>query len=68
MRAYLEMPIKSALESPNPFIRSLAIIDRRVGKRTLEQMKIGDNEHSLVREFYRLRMSTFNSSAKRNGT
>ena len=58
MRAYLDMPIKAALRSSNPFIRSLAIIDRRVGKRTLEELKIGDDEHSLVKKFYRLRMST----------
>ncbi len=58
MRAYLDMPIKAALRSSNPFIRSLAIIDRRVGKRTLEELKIGDREHSLVKKFYRLRMST----------
>jgi len=56
--AYLDMPIKAALRSSNPFIRSLAIIDRRVGKRTLEELKIGDHEHSLVKKFYRLRMST----------
>jgi hypothetical protein len=58
MRAYLDMPIRLALKSGNPFIRSLAIIDRRVGRRTLEQLQIGEREHSLVKEFYRLRMST----------
>jgi hypothetical protein len=58
MRAYLDMPIKSALASTNPFIRSLAVIDRRVGRRTLKELKIGDDEHTLVKEFYRLRMST----------
>jgi hypothetical protein len=62
MRAYLDMPIKSALKSQNPFIRSLAIIDRRVGKRTLERLKIADGEHSLVEKFYRLRMSTLTGS------
>ena len=34
MRAYLEMPVRLALKSTNPFIRSLAIIDRRVGRRS----------------------------------
>jgi hypothetical protein len=34
MRAYLDMPVQLALKSMNPFIRSLAIIDRRVGRRT----------------------------------
>lgn len=55
MRAYLDMPVKSALASKNPFLRAFAIIDRRIGKRTLEELKIRDDEHSLVKEFYRLR-------------
>jgi hypothetical protein len=61
MRAYLDMPIKAALKSKNPFIRSLAIIDRRIGKRTLEELRIANYDHSLVKEFYRLRMSTFST-------
>ena len=56
MRAYLDMPVEQALASANPFIRALAIIDRRVGRRTIEGLKIGEAGHSLVREFYRLRM------------
>jgi hypothetical protein len=52
------MLVRAALRSPNPFLRSLAIIDRRIGRRTLESLKIGEHEHSLVKEFYRLRMST----------
>ena len=62
MRAYLEMPVQLALKSANPFIRSLAIIDRRVGRRTLEELEIGDSEHSLVRELYRLRMQALESN------
>jgi hypothetical protein len=57
MRAYLAMPHRSALESGNPFLRALAIVDRRMGRRTLDELKIGEGEHSLVKEFYRLRMS-----------
>jgi len=56
MRAYLDMPVQLALKSQNPFVRSLAIIDRRVGRRKLEELEIDSEEHSLVREFYRLRM------------
>ena len=59
MRAYLDMPLQLALKSSNPFIRSLAIIDRRVGRRTLEKLEMGAHEHSLVQEFYRLRMQVF---------
>ena len=58
MREYLDLPVKTALHSPNPFLRALAIIDRRIGRRTLESLKIGKHEHSLVKAFYALRMST----------
>ncbi len=34
MRAYLDMPIELSLKSENLFVRSLAIIDRRVGRQT----------------------------------
>ena len=55
MRAYLDTSIAEALRSDNPFIKALAIIDRRVGKRTLEGIKIGGSEHTLVKSFYELR-------------
>ena len=58
MRAYLAMPVDEALASANPFLRALAIIDRRVGRRRLEGLEVGDRDHSLVREFYRLRMES----------
>jgi hypothetical protein len=56
------MPVQLALKSTNPFILSLAIIDRRVGRRTLEELEIGADEHSLVQEFYRLRMQALGSN------
>jgi hypothetical protein len=56
MRAYLDMQVQVALKSPNPLLRFLAIIDRRVGRRVLEELEIGGDEHTLVQKFYRLRM------------
>jgi hypothetical protein len=56
LRAYIDMPIELALKFSNPFIRSLAIIDRRVGRRTIEALDMGNDDHSLVREFYQLRI------------
>ena len=56
--AYLEMPIKDALNSKNYIIRILAVLDRRVGKRTLRQIKSGedyDDFPSWVKQFYELR-------------
>jgi len=55
LRAYLDTSIEDALQSTNPFIKALAIIDRRVGKRRLDQMKVEESEHSLVKRFYELR-------------
>ena len=60
LRAYVDMPIDVAIESSNPLMRALSIIDRRVGKRRLEAIKISENDHSLVREFYRLRRESVN--------
>jgi hypothetical protein len=64
MRAFLEMPVLEALKSANPFIRSFAIIDRRIGRRTLEDMEIGETDHSLVQAFYSLRMETLASKPR----
>ncbi len=57
MRAYLDTPVRDALRSENPFLKALAIIDRRVGRRTLAKLEIDESEHSLVREIHRLRLA-----------
>lgn len=54
-REYLDSDPQDALVSTDPVLKSLAIIDRRVGQRTLGKLRIGKNEHSLVRTFYNLR-------------
>jgi hypothetical protein len=58
MRAYLDLPIDEALKSDNPFIKALALVDRRVGKRTIEKLEIDNAEHSLVKAFYELRCAS----------
>jgi hypothetical protein len=55
MRAYLDMPIGGALESSDPLVKAFALVDRRVGRRTLERLEIPDAEHTLVKAFYDLR-------------
>jgi hypothetical protein len=55
LRAYLDLSIDEALISENPFIKAFAIVDRRVGKRRLTKLQIEADEHSLVKEFYKLR-------------
>lgn len=54
---YLNLSIMDALQSPNAIIRMLAVMDRRVGKRTLEKLWISrDNEPLWIKEFLELRV------------
>ncbi|MCR5122748.1 MAG: hypothetical protein K6B74_10045 [Ruminococcus sp.] len=56
--AYLNMPIDKALESDELIVRIFAILDSRVGKRTLQKIKDGGEYLALpgwVRQFYELR-------------
>lgn len=60
---FRNMPIQTALHSDNSIIKILAILDGRVGKRTLQQ--IADEgaytEYPFwVRQFYHLRLSDLN--------
>ena len=55
MRVYLESPIEEALKSSDPLVKAFAIIDRRVGKRTLAKLEPSDSEHFLIQRFYKLR-------------
>jgi hypothetical protein len=54
------MIIQDALESENYIIKILAIMDKRVGKRTLLRI-IAENKYEIypawVRQFYELRLS-----------
>ena len=56
-REYLDSDPQDALVSTDPVLKSLAIIDRRIGQRTLARLRVGKREHSLVRKFYTLRLS-----------
>jgi len=58
VRAYLDMPVSEALESTDPLVRAFAIVDRRVGKRTLANLDLSDCNHALVNAFYELRCSS----------
>src|ERR1043165_2004372 len=56
MRTYLDLPISDALTSTNSLIKAFAIIDRRVGKRTLAKLDVSEADGHLVRAFYSLRI------------
>jgi hypothetical protein len=57
LRDYLDADPHVALRSNDPLLKAMAIIDRRIGVRALRQLDLTDDEHSLVRTFYRLRCS-----------
>lgn len=57
-RAYLDMPVRDALKSPDPFIKAFAIVDRRVGSRTLKELELSKTEHTPVKAFYELRLAS----------
>ena len=65
LRTYLDIPIQDALASADPFIRALNIVDRRIGRRTLQSIAIGDDEPVFVKEFYLLRLTAEQSSLPR---
>lgn len=54
---YLESPIEKSLASENPIIRMLAVMDRRIGKRTVNKLKSEiDKQPEWLKFFYRLRI------------
>jgi len=55
MRAYLDMPVDEALKSSDPIVRAFAIVDRRVGKRTLARLDLASCDHALIKAFHDLR-------------
>ena len=60
---YLQMPIADALKSENCLIRVFAILDRRVGKRTIKQIQDSEEYKTYpewVQQFYVLRLENQN--------
>jgi len=57
-RAYLDLDPHVALTSADPILRGLAMLDRRIGWRTLKAIEVSENEHSLIRTLYSLRMDS----------
>lgn len=53
---YLNNPIENSLKSENMIVLILALLDRRVGKRTLNSIKVEiKKRHTMVQYFYKLR-------------
>ena len=51
---YIHMPFDKALTHVHPFIRAIALLDRRLGKRRWKNIDVA-NETELVKSFYELR-------------
>lgn len=58
---YIQSPINELLKSDDVLIKALVMLDRRVGKRTLERWKGSiQDEHPLVQRLYTLRCEVEN--------
>lgn len=58
LEKYRHQDIQESLYSDNPIIRMFAILDRRVGKRTLTKVKEAINEQPIwLKRFYQLRLA-----------
>ena len=55
---YRNQDIASSISSPNPLIRMFAVLDRRIGKRTLEKLYTTiDSNPEWLQKFYLLRLN-----------
>jgi len=59
IRTYFDLDPRIALAWSDPILKALAMLDRRIGRRTLRAAKLADDERSLVRTLYALRMECF---------
>lgn len=58
LREYLRAPIQDALSSENPAVRMFAVLDRRVGKRTLSRLlESVERQPDWLQPFYRARLA-----------
>jgi hypothetical protein len=55
LESYLNLSIEDAVSSANALIRAIAMLDRRVGKRRLQQVVIDATTHPLITQLYTLR-------------
>ena len=61
LEEYFNKSIEDCLKSPDILIKILCLLDRRIGKRTLIKMsETVTSEHSLIRDFFKLRCEAEN--------
>ena len=57
LRIYRQSEIQAAVRHENPIVRMFAVLDRRLGKRSLERLCDAlDDQPDWLRAFYRLRL------------
>ncbi|NRD80846.1 hypothetical protein HPT25_26315 [Bacillus sp. BRMEA1] len=56
---YMNIPYEEILTSNNPIYKAFSLIDKRLGKRRFNKIKLNENEHPLVVLFYELRKKCF---------
>ena len=55
--------IQNSIQSKNPLVRMFAILDRRIGKRTISKMQnVIDEQPEWLRKFYELRIDAETSN------
>lgn len=54
--SYLHQSLKDSLESDNPLVKSLAILNAKVGKGRLAKLKADEQMHPLPKSFLKFRM------------
>lgn len=58
LKEYRNQDISESIKSSNPIVRMFAILDRRLGKRTLENLKNNESTNPLwLEKFYELRFT-----------
>ena len=61
LKAYRNSDIQSSIRSSDPLVRMLAVLDRRLGKRSLERLKDEiSSQPEWLRIFYELRLDSEN--------
>ncbi|MBQ4042403.1 MAG: hypothetical protein IJD06_00285 [Clostridia bacterium] len=66
LREYRNRDIHDSIRSENPLVRMFAVLDRRIGKRTLEKLNERVGEQPLwLQTFYRLRLEAESAAAER---
>ena len=56
---YLNTPLEESLVSNNPIFKAFALVDRRLGQRRFDKIKLVEDENELVKIFYKLRKDSF---------